>query len=131
MGLAQPGPVNRFAKADWVAHPAREALLWRVGLLETLLYAVASDLLVCSSDHHGDARRGALAHPHLFGGVLLPHGISGDLHRHVRAGRGRRVLVCGGGVEGAAVYATGTPEHGEQPAGAAGAGGLPSLGRAA
>ena len=110
------------------AHTPCEALLWRVGLLETLFYAVASDLLVCSSDHHGDARRGALAHPHLFGGVLLPHGLSGDFDRHVRAGRGRSLFLRRGELEGAALHQTGTAERPQQLPGSAVADGDPEKG---
>ncbi len=41
--------------------------------------------------HHAcDADPGVVAHAHLLGGLLLPLRVSRDLHRAVRAGRGRR-----------------------------------------
>ncbi len=47
--------------------------------------------------HHAcDVDPGAVAHAHLFGGLLLPFRVSGDFDRAVRTGRGRVVFLrCG------------------------------------
>ncbi len=82
---------------------------------------MARGLSLRRSYYHGDAPVGTRPDAHFLGGVLLPFRLPGDFYRSIRAGIGRRVFVRGGHVEGAAVYAAGAIERGQQPAGGGGA----------
>ena len=97
--------------------------------MKTSPHSVAAGLPVRRPDHPGDPAAGTVADPHFLGRLLLPLRLPGDLDRAVRPGTRRRVLLCGGRLEGAAVHQAGTAERRQQPSGGAGAGRDPDAGR--